>query len=631
MTGARTWPVRAAGLGPVRVGTVLWTLQGQHNVTVLVKTAFRLVPDGPMEVVRAEPLELRDRHAATGPASSLQAVRETAPLLARADVVLYGHAWPAPLPGGHRYATESDVRLEIVREGQPLLDKTLLIYGDRKPEGEPAPFERMPLTYERALGGIGFAANPLGKGQGASADSLPNIVDPADPTGTVGCLGPLPATFPVRRQLLRGESREGLDGLRLKIPSGFDWAYFQCAPEDQRLDAIKGDEWLQLDGLTKEHRLSTRLPAVRAVAKIYGAGQVGVPDMVPLVADLLQIDTDRRRCTLVWRGSFPIAAEAVMEQLCVVGACEAPGESTAWPASVDEVPKTAFQRPRPADESPAGQQAIAGAGDTPAAAGGENLFATVALDADPPAAPATPFESKPPPAAGRAPGEDMPSGGDEGRRPLRPATPFDKPLEPAGGAMAASPPETDETAVLTDSELAVAGGDDRSPFALAAPGSGERDAGAEAKAPPGAPWSDDPAPAIPEAHSELFETVRLLAEEATERLKPVAIDAEAQAKVADEALADAGRRADEEEEKAAAEAVEKKRQAEEKAAAEAEAKRQADAEAEARRQAEAAKFAAEQERAKAEEARRAEQELQQKRKAAKTLSRKIFGGFRRKK
>jgi hypothetical protein len=62
----------------------------------------------------------------------------------------------------------------------------------------------------------------LGKSLGARDGPLPNIVDPEDPDGKVGCLGPIPAMFPLRKRLLQGSARQALEGLRLEIPDDFE-------------------------------------------------------------------------------------------------------------------------------------------------------------------------------------------------------------------------------------------------------------------------------------------------------------------------------------------------------------------------------------------------------------------------
>src|SRR5262249_3611833 len=60
-----------------------------------------------------------------------------------------------------------------------------------------------------------------------------------------------------------------------------------------------------LENLHPEHaRLSTQLPGIRPTAVVERAGRA--PYALALRCDTLWIDTDRSRCTLVWRGQVPL-------------------------------------------------------------------------------------------------------------------------------------------------------------------------------------------------------------------------------------------------------------------------------------------------------------------------------------
>src|SRR5262249_29816210 len=144
------------------------------------------------------------------------------------------------------------VRLGLAREGRPLLDKTVHVFGDAK-----QPFAKMPLTYERALGGPG-APNPVGR-------EPPNVVDPKDPRRFAG-FAPISRLWPVRKQLVQGLDRRVLDDARGlenagETPDGLSGDYFQTAPFDQQVEYLRGGEWLVIDGVHPTlPRVSTRLP-----------------------------------------------------------------------------------------------------------------------------------------------------------------------------------------------------------------------------------------------------------------------------------------------------------------------------------------------------------------------------------
>ncbi len=340
MHQADTWPVRSAAVGPAAVGTSLWRFKGQLSVTVVVKACFALVPDGVMALVAPEPLYVRARYESGGVTFGPIAPRETVPLLPRAEVVVVGHAHAPAEP-----TRELTARLCLWRDEQAVLDKAIHVRGNRARDGELEPFDRMPLVFERALGGIGAADNPLGVGLGGAGEP-PNLVSVTAPDSAVGCFAPIPALFPVRQALLGTSSREAIAQTVADIPEDLDWSYFHSAPPDQRLDALRGDEWLELEGMTAgSATLRTRLAQARAVVQILGERAEGVPRSVPLVADLVHIDTDQQRCAVVWRGSFPVASEAVLAPLLVAGAVELPGQPVRWPASAEEVPLGALQAP----------------------------------------------------------------------------------------------------------------------------------------------------------------------------------------------------------------------------------------------------------------------------------------------
>src|SRR5690606_16992796 len=108
------------------------------------------------------------------------------------------------------------------------------------------------------------------------------------------------------------------------IPRGFDWSYFQIAPSDQRVAQLRGDEWLLLEGLTKSsHRMRSQLPSPRATMwawSVEGAPEAGWP--IRMVADTLFVEGDAERCTITWRGAFPIRSEEVLRSLALAGGVE---------------------------------------------------------------------------------------------------------------------------------------------------------------------------------------------------------------------------------------------------------------------------------------------------------------------
>jgi hypothetical protein len=189
----------------------------------------------------------------------------------------------------------------------------------------------MPLTYERAYTSPDDPSgmeNPVGAAE-------PNLVDPRDPKKPA-CFGPISPTWPSRARLLKAVDRRALEAPIAEIPDGFDWRYFQVAPPDQQLDALRGDEWIVLDGLHPTlPRVQTRLPSAVAAARVHvGSSSRSGGEPLTLVADTLSIDGDRQMCEVVWRGSFPVAGgEAALPMLRILVGLELPGRPLVWPAS----------------------------------------------------------------------------------------------------------------------------------------------------------------------------------------------------------------------------------------------------------------------------------------------------------
>jgi hypothetical protein len=382
-------PVRVdlGTVGPTTGAAVVWRSSGRLHVTVVVKATFAFVPGAPMTVSIPDEIHRAERHHPSAPAHG----SDLAPYLASADVLLTGHACA---PEGERVSALT-VRLAVFRE-QALLDKTIHVYGDRA-GADPAPFDRMPIVLERAYGGPASSDNPVGTGvEGRS----PNLFDPTDPTRPA-CFGPIPEAFPSRRRLLGKVDRHALDQPIAEIPADFDWTYFQAAPLDQRTKHLQGDEWIVLEGLHPEpRRVQSRLPGARGRARVYGleGGVEGHP--LTLAADTVAIDADELTCSVVWRGSFPVAGEGALAALHVDAGVELEGRPVEWP-------------PAPPPKAPAIAPAPLPVATPPRA----SFEGTVAV----------PDEAQAP-LAGRRP---LPFGAAAGSAPQRPAVPPAPPAPPS--------------------------------------------------------------------------------------------------------------------------------------------------------------------------------------------------------
>lgn len=131
-----------------------------------------------------------------------------------------------------------------------------------------------------------------------------------------------------------GSPRHALHGPIAEIPEGFDWSCLQAAPPDQQIDALRGDEWILLEGLRPSlPRVRTCLPSVRGAARIHGLSASGVPEgeRLDLVLDTLRIDGEELRCIVVCRRYLRVAGEAALAALRVVAGVEFAGAPAVWP------------------------------------------------------------------------------------------------------------------------------------------------------------------------------------------------------------------------------------------------------------------------------------------------------------
>ena len=360
------WPVTILPVGPVAVATRIWRFRATLHVTALAKATFAFTPGGVMSLTT--PLQINVAEVPGGPMRTTGAFApsDIVPLLPRADVTFSGHAY-AP---GRTGARTLRVRLALSRprgpesgpsDGPLLLDKSLEIIGTRTatrawPNPPPALFTKMALVYERAFGGTGHHTNPIGTG--AEADirgrtHLPNVVHaantavPVEPAG----FGAVPIKWPLRTRLLPNLG----DMLRAPIaslPDDIDLAHFHSAPFDQRIDFLRGDEWIILDRLNATHeRVETRLPGAVGVARVMTRD--GEQHALNMRADTLWIDGDAELCTVVWRGSFPVPTDASLPLIAIAAGVELPGAPVAWPSiewprsEVVEMPRIATPRISP--------------------------------------------------------------------------------------------------------------------------------------------------------------------------------------------------------------------------------------------------------------------------------------------
>jgi uncharacterized protein YjbI with pentapeptide repeats len=310
--------MRVKNLTPFLVGYKVTSRRPpQPEMTVIVRGTFELAPGQPLRVpeglyplsqgsLRADVFREDDEERA----GEVLYPGDFADMKLRAEVMLRGTCHP---PGGQA------VRDCPVRFSVGAWSKLLYVVGPRvwtegimgASAGDPRPFTEMPLSYENAFGGPGFAPNPVGKGI-ATAD-LPTVEHAgarvrsrADRPAPAG-FGPVNPAWPARAGKLGKEYGRSYQEKRAPFyAEDFDWSYFSAAPPDQQLEGyLRGDEEVSFQNLhPRAPVFSTRLPGRRIRAFVKDAR--GRFREVQMVMDTLFADVDEGKLFLTWRGVDPV-------------------------------------------------------------------------------------------------------------------------------------------------------------------------------------------------------------------------------------------------------------------------------------------------------------------------------------
>ena len=318
---------------------------GAFDLTTIVKGRFRILASQ-RSVPLERPLLAGDVFTDDDAPSSLRYASDFAPFKPHADITMVGtcHA-----PAGKKLLRQR------VTFGLGTFTKALVVHGDRHyvtgPNGqwvpsEPLPFETMPLQWERAFGGEGFAPNPIGLGYAhaantegeeelASAGRVPNLellgtpILSRDERPEPASFGPIPLQWAVRSSKAATYDAAWLAKDWPYLPADFDWSTFNAATRDQRVGYLRGDETLTLEGVHPEYpKLESSLPGLRP--RCFFRQRIGDEEVIVEAAlrlDTAHVDADTMELVLVWRGLLPIStrdADEVTQALLVVEALSEP-------------------------------------------------------------------------------------------------------------------------------------------------------------------------------------------------------------------------------------------------------------------------------------------------------------------
>ncbi|HEX3344417.1 MAG TPA: DUF2169 domain-containing protein [Polyangiaceae bacterium] len=306
-------PKRVTANVPIvnETGLHAWTLPWQVKppesaIVVIVKATYVLGDDGTLSLAPEQDPPSGDvPHEEEGP-STLRYASDFAVFKPAADVMLVGHAYPSDATVG---VSNVEIRLGNLR-------RRVAVFGDRSWggfgfEGKPSRFDKMPLRWERALGGPLSEANPVGRGFKTGV-LVPNLERPEallksrDDRPAPACFAPVDPSWPARK------SRTGTyDAAWLKerwpyLPADFDWGHFNAAPPEQQVPYLRGDERFAVIGVRPGGKgVEGQLPGARPRVFAQRTEEVGGDFFeVLLRLDTAWFDTDANKVVLVWRGLY---------------------------------------------------------------------------------------------------------------------------------------------------------------------------------------------------------------------------------------------------------------------------------------------------------------------------------------
>lgn len=301
---------------------------GAEILILVVKATYDL-PVSSVEPVLAQkqlPLEYADIYQGEPGKSSLRYEADMAMEKTGTDVILVGHAYAKQI--GDPYV---DVSLRVGK-----LKKTVRVFGDRHWKtffgistiSKPLPFQKIPLDYERAFGGIDTSnpnpkkheyesRNPVGVGFRAKHSKLPvngiklpNIEDPKNlinspknrpaPTG----FGFISKNWKPRMDFQGTYDDNWLKRRSPLLPEDFDKRFNSAAsPGLITNDFFVGNEAVEIKNASPTTYINSNIPNVLVVGSLLIDAKLCYMDMR---LDTVVINTDSSNLIIVWRGSWNV-------------------------------------------------------------------------------------------------------------------------------------------------------------------------------------------------------------------------------------------------------------------------------------------------------------------------------------
>jgi hypothetical protein len=313
---------------------------GRPIVAPIVRATFDVGAGGAISLAeKQEPVNFEGEYYGEPGESSYRYEPETAFVKPATDVVLLGHAY-APTGG----TTVVDVEFRVGPVG-----KWVRVHGDRfvMQSGlmsAAAPFEMMPLTYERAFGGWDQSAenpdhhtfepwNPVGVGFVAKhgrvfeGQPLPNLEDPHDPLKSVGSwctptgVGFVGPNWQPRVSFVGTYDEAWANTRAPLLPKDFDRRFFNAASYGLVAPGyLRGDEPVVVRQATPEGYWAFNLPGV-ANPHFRIATKLGEDRELYGNLDTVIVDADAKRLVMLWR-NYTVLRDGPLDVRAISIRCE---------------------------------------------------------------------------------------------------------------------------------------------------------------------------------------------------------------------------------------------------------------------------------------------------------------------
>ncbi len=297
---------------------------GVETAYAIVKASFSIGAEGTQVAQTQVPLLAADVYWGDPVSTSLRAAGEFALLKPATDVLLVGRA-VAPQPG---------TRVAEVGIAVGPVSRIVRVIGDRHWErsaggwrpSPPAVWERMPLRWELAFGGVAppddrgvqdhEPRNPVGRGLVGKGQSpvpgqpLPNLEDPKaliespDDRPTPMCFAPVAPTWAPRRGFAGTYDDAWIRQRAPFLPLDFDPRYLQVAPTGLVAPGLlQGGERVTLAGFSLGEPIRFELPrcGLEVEFDFDGSKRPQVPQL-----ETVLLEPDQARVQLLWRCALAV-------------------------------------------------------------------------------------------------------------------------------------------------------------------------------------------------------------------------------------------------------------------------------------------------------------------------------------